>query len=54
LSLIIAKRTIDSKKENSKQHNITSFSSCIHAFQDLDIYNNVLTPCAWIKQTYHA
>jgi len=25
---------------------ITSFSSCIHAFQDLDLYNNVLTPCS--------
>ena len=30
---------------------ITSFSSCIHAFHDLDLYNNVLIPCAWNEKT---
>jgi len=34
-----------------KRQSIISFSSCIHTFQDFDLYNNVLIPCAWNKKT---
>jgi len=35
------KEDIAWKNKTSKRQSITSFSSCIHAFHDLDIYNNV-------------